>query len=232
MSSPVQNGHPVGGPGRAERGTAARAFHAAVVVAFLGAPLGLAGCASPSAAPPRAAPSAAHQDELRAADGRPCPAELPLGEDPGGYGFGIERGATERPRVQEPQSAWVCRYEQTTLQAPDVGHAPFAWILTDGPTELEAEHLGPLTSALNDLAPFASDDVSCTADLGPRWMVVTSHEGDLTAVVVDDFGCHMTRLSDNPQTTPPGAAGHGGAVGGVLDGGTAILAAIQAELHR
>ena len=50
--------------------------------------------------------------------------------------------------------------------------------------------------------------------------------GDLTGVVVDDYGCRDVRLSDDPHTTAPGADDQDGAVGGVLAGGTAILDAV------
>jgi hypothetical protein len=54
-------------------------------------------------------------------------------------------------------------------------------------------------------------------------MVVYSHHGDLTGVVVDDYGCRDVRLTANPHSTPAGAADQEGIVGGVLDGGAAIL---------
>lgn len=57
-------------------------------------------------------------------------------------------------------------------------------------------------------------------------MVAYSHDGDLTGVVVDDYGCRDVRLTDNPHTTPPGADNQVGTVGGVLDDGTAILDAL------
>jgi hypothetical protein len=47
-----------------------------------------------------------------------------------------------------------------------------------------------------------------------------------TGVVVDDYGCRDVRLTDNPHTTPPGADDQAGTVGGVLDGGAAILEAL------
>jgi hypothetical protein len=57
-------------------------------------------------------------------------------------------------------------------------------------------------------------------------MVVYNHGGDLTGVVVDDYGCRDVRLTDNPHTTPPGADDQDGTVGGVLNGGGAILDAL------
>jgi hypothetical protein len=58
-------------------------------------------------------------------------------------------------------------------------------------------------------------------------MVVYNHDGDLTAVVVDDYGCRDARLTDNPHVTAPGADHQDGTVGGVLDGGAAILDALE-----
>lgn len=57
-------------------------------------------------------------------------------------------------------------------------------------------------------------------------MVVYSHAGDLTGVVVDDYGCRDVRLTDNPHVTPPGASDQVGTVGGILDGGATILHAL------
>jgi hypothetical protein len=85
-----------------------------------------------------------------------------------------------------------------------------------------AADLPELQDALGDLAP-ADRSGGCTSDLGPRWMVVYSHDGDLTGVVVDDYGCRDVRLTDDPHTTPPGADDQDGTVGGVLDGGAEIL---------
>jgi hypothetical protein len=55
---------------------------------------------------------------------------------------------------------------------------------------------------------------------------VYTHDGDLTGVVIDDYGCRNVRLTDNPHTTPPGADDQDGTVGGVLNGGAAVLDAL------
>lgn len=57
-------------------------------------------------------------------------------------------------------------------------------------------------------------------------MVVSSHDGDLTGAVVDDYGCRDVRLTGDPHATPPGAEGQNGTVAGVVDGGTAVLDAL------
>ena len=56
----------------------------------------------------------------------------------------------------------------------------------------------------------------CTADLGPRFVLVYRHGTDLTGVSVDDYGCNDVRLTDDPFTTVVGEASQGGAVRGVL----------------
>lgn len=61
-------------------------------------------------------------------------------------------------------------------------------------------------------------------------MIVYSHSGDLTGVVVDGYGCREVRLTDEPFHTPPGAPHQDGTVGGVLDGGAELLE--QADVLR
>lgn len=63
-------------------------------------------------------------------------------------------------------------------------------------------------------------------------MVVYSFEGDLTGVVVDDFGCRDVRLTDDPHDTAPGADGQEGTVGGVFGDGQVILKALQRQSWR
>lgn len=87
-----------------------------------------------------------------------------------------------------------------------------------------ATDLGGLEEHLAQLAP-ADPQRGCTADRGPRWMLVYAAENDLTGVIVDDYGCHDVRLTDEPFDTPPGDAVQPGTVPGVLttpDGGTLV----------
>ena len=93
------------------------------------------------------------------------------------------------------------------------------------PQPVAAQKLARLQRALAALAP-ADSERACTSDLGPRWMVVSSHDGDLTGAVVDDYGCRDVRLTDDPHETPPGEDDQGGVVGGVLQGGSALLDAL------
>lgn len=198
------------------------------VVAFLAsatAVLAVSGCGLPWAGAPTANDPEVRPSELAEAGGRPCPKQLPLGDDPSGHGFGTDELADELPTLLEPQKAWVCRYDTVDAGTTRGGGAVFEWRRTGQPQPVAAADLPDVQSTLDDLA-LADSSRSCTADLGPRWMVAYSHDGDLTGVVVDDYGCRDVRLTDNPHTTPPGAEDQDGTVAGVLDGGAAILDAL------
>ncbi|CAN5346577.1 hypothetical protein BH09ACT12_BH09ACT12_33750 [soil metagenome] len=97
-----------------------------------------------------------------------------------------------------------------------------------GATVLADSSLRGLPDLQDALAGHALYDPSagCDGDLGPRWLVVYSHDGDLTGVLVDDFGCDVVRLTDDPRSTPPGEVDENGMVVGVLAGGPAILDAL------
>lgn len=140
--------------------------------------------------------------EFHAASELPCPEELPLGDDPSGHGFGVEAGRTA------------------------TGGTFFEWVLAKKPAAVDPGGLAALQIALDNLS-LPDQALACTDDLGPRWMVAYVHEGDLTGAVVDDYGCRDVRLTDNPHTTSPGAGAQDGTVAGVLDGGQAILDALD-----
>lgn len=167
---------------------------------------------------------AVQPEEMANAGGQPCPENLPIGDDPSGHGFGVERAAEQLPNLLEPQQAWLCRYDFFDRNSTPSGGTVYEWRLGAGPDPVPRVDLPALQDAIDDLSLPASQD--CTADLGPRWMVVYTHNGDLTGVVVDDYGCRSVRLTDNPHSTPPGADDQAGAVGGVLDGGASILDAL------
>jgi len=178
-----------------------RVAHA--VLAF--AVLALGGCDQDGVGgPPAAAEPEVHASELTDAGGRPCPRRLPLGDDPSGHGFGTEDPAEETPTLLEPQKAWVCAYQPMDAGTTSDRGATYRWHRVGRPDPVAAADLTGLRDALDDLVP-ADAEQACTADLGPRWMVVYSHDGDLTGVVVDDYGCRDVRLTDNPHVTPPGA---------------------------
>jgi hypothetical protein len=160
--------------------------------------------------------------ELDEADDRPCPEELPIGDDPSGHGFGVQGVADESPTLLSPNEAWVCQYDPFDASTTTSHGAIYEWRRTGQPTPVASGDLPRLRNALGGLVP-ADRSEGCNADLGPRWMVVYNHDGDLTGLVVDDYGCRDVRLTDNPHATPPGADDQEGAVGGILDGGQAVL---------
>jgi hypothetical protein len=199
------------------------------VGAFLGlasAGLVLAGCGLPWSSTPAADTPEVRPSELHEADGRPCPMKLPIGDDPSGHGFGTEAVAEELPTLLEPQQGWVCQYETFDAGTTTSGGAIYGWGRAGQPEPVAPTDLSDLQDALDDLS-LADRSRACTDDLGPRWMVVYSHDGDLTGIVVDDYGCHDVRLTDNPWTTPPGAGNQDGTVRGILNGGAAILDALD-----
>jgi hypothetical protein len=195
-------------------------------------PLGLAaaaivltGCTLPGFGTPTADRPVVRPGELAEAGNRPCPHRMSVGDDPFDHGFGTHETADERPALLEPQKAWVCQYYSFDVGTAPKGGTILGWRLVGGPDPVDSADIPQLRAALAGLVP-ADRSGGCTADLGPRWMVVYSHDGDLTAVVVDDYGCRDVRLTDDPQATPPGADDQDGTVGGVLDGGPGILAAV------
>lgn len=202
-----------------------RVGHTTMAAATLSVAL-LAGCGDPggTAGDVRARPTI---DEIAAHHGRVCPRQLPADKDPG-HGFGTARPAESAPSLPAPESAWVCQYSPTEAgPGPDGNGTRFAFVRTGGASPVDPARLPALGRGLSQLAP-ADDHRVCTADLGPRWMLVFSHGTDLTGVVVDGFGCQDVRLTDEPFETVPGDATHGGTVRGVLTGPAALLDDIEA----
>ena len=148
-----------------------------------------------------------------------------MGDDPAGHGFGASTPATGKPALLEPEQAWVCEYRPEEAGETSSGGTTFRWVRHGPPAPVSPAELSDLSAALDDLVPV-DHGRACTSDLGSRWMVAYVRDGDLTGVVVDDYGCHDVRLSDDPYGTAPGADEQEGAVGGVLDGGRDILGAV------
>jgi hypothetical protein len=196
---------------------------------LVAAPL-LVGCDVPWSGTATANDPDVQSEELTEAAGQPCPSTLPIGDDPSGHGFGTEEVADEVPTLLTPQEAWVCQYNAFDVDTTSDDGAIYGWRRT-GHAEPVVVDLAELHDALDGLAP-AEPSRACDADLGPRWMVVYNHDGDLTGVVVDDYGCRDVRLTDDPLATPPGADEQDGTVGGVLDGGAAILHALGVGRSR
>jgi hypothetical protein len=167
------------------------------------------------------------RDELAAHDGQPCPRRLPQAD---GHGFGSEEPAHEAPTLPEADAAWVCEYEPVDLpKRTSDGGSVFGWRREGRPVEVSGPGLASLEQRVAMLEP-ADAQRMCTADLGPRWMLVLSREGDLTGVVVDGYGCRDVRLTDEPFTTVPGEAGAPGAPGivaGVLAGPEDLLPLLE-----
>lgn len=191
--------------------------------------LGLLGGCSDDAADRALDRPADAPDDLAAHDGEVCPGTLPEAGDE--HGFGTREPADATPSLAAPESAWVCVYDATDVAGggTDGGTdgASYSWVRRGEATPVPDSSLAALAADLGDLEP-AADHRMCTADLGPRWMLVTAVAGDLTGVVVDGFGCREVRLTDEPFTTVPGEASGSGTVPGVLTGPDGLLPALQA----
>jgi len=195
----------------------------------LAAVLAFAGCGDDVALV--APPQSGLVDELAAHNEQVCPDQLPLGEDPDGYGFGTGEPADERPSLLTPDAAWVCRYDARTGQGPNGDGSTIRWQRGSKPQPVASARLAALTEHLSKLRPADAVQV-CTDELGPRWMLVFTHEGDLTGVVIDDYGCHDIRLTDEPFETAPGDPGQEGTVPGVLSAPDHLLADLKAGQPR
>ena len=185
--------------------------------------LSLAGCGDDDVPPPQTD----LVGELAAHNGRACPHQLPVGEDPDGYGFGTEEPADERPSLLTPDAAWVCRYLARPGLGPNGDGSTFRWQRDGKPKPVAPTRLAALTEHLDELKPADAGRI-CTDDLGPRWMLVSTHDGDLTGVVVDDYGCRSIRLTDEPFETAPGDPGQPDTVPGVLSAPAQLLADLKA----
>lgn len=175
---------------------------------------GLAGCGDDS--PSSGGTAREQRDELAAHRGQPCPRRLPQPEG----GLGTQDPADEAPSLQETDRAWVCEYSAT---------AP-GWPRQGPPREVTGATLEELGKRVAALRP-ADGMRMCTEELGPRWMLVLSHDGDLTGVLVDGYGCRDVRLTDEPFTTVAGEGATRGAPGvieGVLAGPDDLLPLLQA----
>ncbi|KQW43104.1 hypothetical protein ASC77_22735 [Nocardioides sp. Root1257] len=155
-----------------------------------------------------------------------CPPKLARGDDPDGHGFGAQEDAQEQPTLPAPERAWTCRYDPVDSAQTQGGGTELAWVLHGRAAAVAAPELSALDDALQQVVPFADGSRVCTADLGPRWMVVYPGDDGLVGVVVDDYGCREVRLTDDPAATPPGEGEGDGTVPGVLDGGADVLTAL------
>lgn len=151
------------------------------------------------------------------AHGGPCPSKLPAPkDDEGAHGFGTSAPAQRAPRFATPNRAWVCQYGAAPVGSADAG-TRWGWSLHHTPRLLDEGRLALVAGALQEIAVPKRANSVCTADLGPRWLLVTSTGGDLAGVVADGYGCGDVRLTDDPFVTAPGDPQEGGTVAGVLD---------------
>lgn len=155
-------------------------------------------------------------DEL-ALHGGPCPAVLPAPTDDNGHGFGTDAVAKQVPRYAEPDTVWVCQYGTRDIGRTSNGGTVYEWARTDEPRRLADVELSRAGELLDMMEVDASEGV-CPANLGFRWLLVTSTGGDLTGTAVDDFGCQDVRLTGDPFTSAPGDPQDDGTVPGVLTG--------------
>ena len=154
----------------------------------------------------------------------PCPEQLPEPTDDRGYGFGADAAAEESPALPEVDRAWVCRYDATDRPERNPDGAYYTWDRGTRPRQLPAAELPALVEAVEGLVPPAADQ-ACTADLGPRYLLVLATPEDrVLAVSVDAYGCRNSRLTADPWVGAPGETPADGVPVGVLAGGEAVLA--------
>lgn len=237
--APVSAPVPVPAPVRARRpvaSAAALAVLAAGVLSGCGASDGGGSERAEDTAAPSSPPAAgAGQDEL-GTHGRPCPERLPESDDPTNR-FGPSAPAEAAPTLPSFEELWVCRYqpsEESSGGSAGPDGTSYGWLLVGEPQGVPAGERGAITDALGRLEP-AEPDRMCTADLGPRWLLAGSVSGDLTGVVVDDFGCREVRLTPDPFEVVAGE-GEGedageDVVAGVLTGPPGLVEELR-SLHR
>ncbi len=155
----------------------------------------------------------------------PVAVECPEGlVEPAAGSTGLASGevATDSPELGHATQAWVCTYAPTgTGQSPEDPQ----WSLAEGPATVPASSLVEVDALIAALEP-AEAMRACTADLGPRAMLVVVTAEAKVGVVVDDFGCRDVRLTDDPWTVAPGESAAEGVPAGVLTGPEGIVATI------
>lgn len=153
----------------------------------------------------------------------PCPEQLSEPTDDSGYGFGADAPAEESPDLPEVDRAWVCRYDATDRPGRNPDGAYYTWDRGTRPRQLPAAEVPALVQAVEGLVPPEGDQ-ACTAELGPRYLVVlATPEGRVLAVSVDAFGCSDVRLTADPWGGAPGETPADGVPEGVLAGGAGVL---------
>lgn len=153
----------------------------------------------------------------------PCPRQLPEPAEDRGYGFGTDAPASDSPELPEVDRAWVCRYDAVDQPERNENGAYFLWERATRPALLAPDDLPRLVERVEALTPPAGDQ-ACTADLGPRYLLVLATPEDrLVAASVDDYGCREVRLTADPWGGAPGETPAIGVPEGVLVGGEDLL---------
>lgn len=154
----------------------------------------------------------------------PCPEQLPEPGDDGGYGFGTDAAAADSPALPKVDRAWVCRYDAVDQPERNDNGAYFLWERATRPRAVDAGEVPALVEAFSSLTPPEGEQ-ACTADLGPRYLLVLATPEDrLVAASVDDYGCREVRLTADPWGGAPGETPATGVPEGVLVGGEDLLA--------
>jgi len=171
----------------------------------------------------------AARQELAAAGGEPCPDVLPQAS--GSDGFGSSDPAPGSPDLPAADEGWVCRYlPEDGKPGADESGSYVSWRRDGESVPLDAAQLDNLIPALTP-PEVPEGGLFCPADLGPRWLLVTSADGDLTGLAADDFGCSDVRLTDNPAEVEPGEATQPGTVPGILRAPVNFAYALEAAFE-
>ncbi|SEJ46354.1 hypothetical protein [Demequina mangrovi] len=176
----------------------------------------LAGC-STAAPEPSASPSAIAAT---------CPETL-VEPDPVEHGLGPFEEATGTPSLPEPEAAWWCTYSALDTATPDPdGGVAYGWRLQGEPATIAADDLAAVSDLLDGLE-IPDPMRACTADLGPRHLLVLASGSARIGVAIDAFGCHDVRLTDDPWSVAPGETTDPDLVTGVLSPPDGMLAALN-----
>ncbi|MCB2412589.1 hypothetical protein LGT39_06965 [Demequina sp. TTPB684] len=155
---------------------------------------------------------ASNQDDASDAT-RICPQTLPV--PPTGADVGTEY-ADQLPDIAKPEAAWLCQYTADTEGVPGAdAEQQRVWTRVGEPAAIPSDKMGAVDGVLRGLVTLP-DDVVCTLDFGPRWLVAFQVDDELWGATVDSYGCHEVRLTDDPFTVAPGFSSEEKLVRGAL----------------
>lgn len=186
----------------------------------------LAGCSEPDLGSKGLTSAAERSAAAASVDRDPCPEKLPNAPAPT-HGHGTPRPAEDKPQLPAPEAAWVCVYEAfNTTETTGSGGTILEWVRTQDRVHVDHQSLTQIRPELDRLVPVARDR-ACRADLGPRYVLIYAHGDSRVGVSVDDFGCQVVRLTDDPFNTVFGEATEHGTESGVLTSATNLLALLK-----